>query len=96
VLVIGGVLIPSIVFLFLGYDAARAVTSQTKGQVANVMIGFLTVDGVLLGLSTRFRGGLRGGCGGASASGHVGSVAGVRSYHLPSLVARDLVVCEFL
>jgi len=51
VLVVGGVLIPSIVFLFLGYDAAKAVTSETKGQVANVRIAFLTVDGVLLGLS---------------------------------------------
>jgi hypothetical protein len=54
-LVIGAVLIPGGVFLFLGYAAAGAVTAQNQVQVVAVMAGFLTVDGLLLGLSPRFR-----------------------------------------
>jgi hypothetical protein len=55
VLVIGGVLIPATVFLFYGYQAAGAVTPTTQIQVVAVMTGFLTVDGLLLGLGPRFR-----------------------------------------
>lgn len=55
VLVIGGVLIPTGVFLILGYQAAGAVTPQNQIQVETIMTGVLTVDGLLLGLSPRFR-----------------------------------------
>ncbi len=54
-LVIGSVLIPAGVFLFYGYQAAGSVTSQNQIQIVAVMAGFLTVDGLLLGLSPRFR-----------------------------------------
>src|SRR5690349_11485202 len=57
-LVIVTVIIPAGVFLFLGYQAAGSVTAQNQIQVVAVMAGFLTVDGLLLGLSPRFREGL--------------------------------------
>jgi hypothetical protein len=55
VLVFGGVIIPAAVFLFYGYSAAGAVTPQNQVQVETVQTGFLTVDGLLLGLNPRFR-----------------------------------------
>jgi hypothetical protein len=54
-MVIGTVLFPTTVFLFYGYQAAGAVTPTTQIQVVAVMTGFLTVDGLLLGLGPRFR-----------------------------------------
>jgi len=49
------VLIPAAVFLVLGYLAAISVTPQNQTQIVAVMAGFLTIDGLLLGLSPRFR-----------------------------------------
>lgn len=53
--VIVGVLVPASVFLFLGYQAAGSVTPQNQIQVVAVMTGFLTVDGLLLGLRPRLK-----------------------------------------
>ena len=54
-LLVFGVVAPAAVFLFLGYSAAWSITPANQGQVANIMVGFLTVDGLLLGLKTRLR-----------------------------------------
>src|SRR5438445_7180200 len=53
-LVIGSVIVPAGVFLFLGYQAAGSVTPQNQVQIEAVLAGVLTVDGLLLGLSPRF------------------------------------------
>lgn len=50
-----GVFAPAGIFLFLGNSAAWSITPANQLQVANIMVGFLTVDGLLLGLKTRLR-----------------------------------------
>ena len=50
-----GVVVPAIAFLYLGYAASWSITKDNQIQIANIMVGFLTVDGLLLGFKTRLR-----------------------------------------
>lgn len=50
-----GVVTPAAAFLFLGLTLPWSITDKNQIQVANIMVAFLTVDGLLLGLKTRLR-----------------------------------------
>ena len=42
-------------FLFFDYAASLSITDKNQSQIVNIMAGFLTVDGLLLGFRIRFQ-----------------------------------------